>query len=706
MGVFRYIKQVLSVLFVVLPLSMSAQQDTVLLNCNTTLTSCDLMLYDSGGENGNYSNNENYTLTVYGTGTNGMVVDVISLATESQTVDYISIYEGESLNSEFLVASLGGRVEDSLFILESNCVTIRFRSDYSINMAGFVIRIHCQRNCQEYSQNILYDDIYEEGHLICNSSSIVSNPIFYNNNVEYEQTIANTFFRWNVISENREVSGMGLNTLDNLSPGMHLICLSTFDVANCIVSSDTMRFVVMNELDLSLSGVPEIARLDDTLVISCDVSMDWDSILISTSGCIAASEITFFDNIIHGFPADAVVNDINDIESICLEMEHSYLGDLEVWITCPSGNRMEIFNGYDSFITHINIFMGEPIDDEPESCMEGVPYNYCWTHDASQSILDVAANPPTYTYIDNAGNHYSNHRYIPAGDYIPSGDWSSLLGCPLNGDWRIFFADSIAMDDGFLSSFSMQFNSELYEDTAATPIYEDYDFVWNGHGIISGQNGSSTIVVSGEEPGLQEYMVSVTNNYGCTYDTTFSIYFCSPDYVETFITECDSAEYNGVVYYESGDYMVGAVCGDEEVLHLTINHSVDTVVYVNNFGDYLWNDETFAESGTYTMVLQGNSGCDSIVTLHLTITDIAEFESEKILLYPNPADDIVNIVSEAHILSVDIVSPIGQVVCRKVVNADNAYLDIKNISSGAYYVRVWFGNDKLPAVMKFVKQEP
>ena len=135
MGVFRYIKQVLSVLFVVLPLCMSAQQDTVLLNCNTTLTSCDLMLYDSGGENGNYSNNENYTLRVYGTGTNGMVVDIISLNTESQTVDYISIYEGESMNSEFLVASLGGQVEDSVFFLESSCVTIRFRSDNSINRA-------------------------------------------------------------------------------------------------------------------------------------------------------------------------------------------------------------------------------------------------------------------------------------------------------------------------------------------------------------------------------------------------------------------------------------------------------------------------------------------------------------------------------------------------------------------------------------------
>ena len=39
------------VLLAAVPTYLRAQQDTVLLNCNTTLTSCDLMLYDSGGEN-------------------------------------------------------------------------------------------------------------------------------------------------------------------------------------------------------------------------------------------------------------------------------------------------------------------------------------------------------------------------------------------------------------------------------------------------------------------------------------------------------------------------------------------------------------------------------------------------------------------------------------------------------------------------------
>ncbi|MBQ5572367.1 MAG: hypothetical protein IIT38_05785 [Bacteroidales bacterium] len=74
----KHILSIIMLLFLALPTYLCAQQDTVILNRDTTLTTCDLMLYDSGGEDGHYSSNENYVLTVCGTGTNGMVIDVIS----------------------------------------------------------------------------------------------------------------------------------------------------------------------------------------------------------------------------------------------------------------------------------------------------------------------------------------------------------------------------------------------------------------------------------------------------------------------------------------------------------------------------------------------------------------------------------------------------------------------------------------------------
>jgi hypothetical protein len=69
----KILRYIFAVLMLVLPMCMKAQQDTILLNRDTTITTCNMMLYDSGGKYGNYSNNENYILKVCGTGTVGMV---------------------------------------------------------------------------------------------------------------------------------------------------------------------------------------------------------------------------------------------------------------------------------------------------------------------------------------------------------------------------------------------------------------------------------------------------------------------------------------------------------------------------------------------------------------------------------------------------------------------------------------------------------
>ncbi|MBQ1695374.1 MAG: T9SS type A sorting domain-containing protein, partial [Bacteroidales bacterium] len=385
--------------------------------------------------------------------------------------------------------------------------------------------------------------------------------------------------------------------------------------------------------------IPENASVYDTLLISGDVSMDGNfyyNLLDygSAYGCIENEGEAIFSNIVHRFPDDAVISSPNDIESICMEMEHSYLGDLELWITCPSGNRMDIFNGYrNSYCA--NQFLGEP-NDYDEMCMSGEPYQYCWTHDASLTMEAQASNSPSHSYVDNAGHAYSNLQYIPEGNYLPTGDWTNLVGCPMNGVWTLNVNDQLDFDEGFVFSFSVQFEAdsilesdsiEVSTDSVMyTQVFSEEDFSWNGQGIISGQNGSSTMVVSSEEPGMQTYTFSVVNNYGCTYDTTFSIFFCNPDFTETYITECDSAVFYGIVYHESGDYMVNAACGNEEMLHLSILHTIDTTITISNCDEYVWNDEIFTESGTYTRHLQGFTGCDSTVTLNLTIKNSVEYE--------------------------------------------------------------------------------
>ena len=161
----RCIRQIFALIFAVLPLCTSAQCDTICLNRDTTITSCNLILFDSGGESGNYSNNENYTITICPENpTSSVVVEILSINTEIVYYDYLKIYDGSSITGGALLATIGGTTVPDMSYMSTpgNSITIFWYSDGDGNRAGFVIRIHCvDIDCHNYSQSFLYDEIYD-----------------------------------------------------------------------------------------------------------------------------------------------------------------------------------------------------------------------------------------------------------------------------------------------------------------------------------------------------------------------------------------------------------------------------------------------------------------------------------------------------------------------------------------------------------------
>ena len=108
-------------------------------------------------------------------------------------------------------------------------------------------------------------------------------------------------------------------------------------------------------------------------------------------------------------------------------------------------------------------------------------------------------------------------------------------------------------------------------------------------------------------------------------DITLNFTHCQPLAGHVEVTACDSYEWNNETYNESGDYqhIFTAVNGCDSVvtLHLTINRSntgIDTQTACNS---YEWIDGvTYIESTNEpTFTLTNATGCDSVVTLHLTI---------------------------------------------------------------------------------------
>ena len=89
---------------------------------------------------------------------------------------------------------------------------------------------------------------------------------------------------------------------------------------------------------------------------------------------------------------------------------------------------------------------------------------------------------------------------------------------------------------------------------------------------------------------------------------------------------CDQYVWNGKTYTESGVYIdtipSQAGCDSIVTLHLTINNSITTEQTEVACDSYTWTDgKTYTESGTYYQYLQTVHGCDSTVVLHLTINN-------------------------------------------------------------------------------------
>lgn len=96
-------------------------------------------------------------------------------------------------------------------------------------------------------------------------------------------------------------------------------------------------------------------------------------------------------------------------------------------------------------------------------------------------------------------------------------------------------------------------------------------------------------------------------------------------------TACGSYTLNEVNYNKSGDYVQRLTsstgCDSVLTLHLTLlESSAPTIIYDTACGSYTLNDSVYVESGFYEQHLLSASGCDSSVMLYLTINPPVQTE--------------------------------------------------------------------------------
>jgi hypothetical protein len=110
------------------------------------------------------------------------------------------------------------------------------------------------------------------------------------------------------------------------------------------------------------------------------------------------------------------------------------------------------------------------------------------------------------------------------------------------------------------------------------------------------------------------------------------------DTIVTTIEECESYEWHGNTYTQSGTYEHHSQDGQgkqtHEILHLTIHHGITVEVNQSACDSAIWHDMLLTQSGIYYDTLQTIHGCDSVEILRLTLN-----YSDTVELTPVTATD-------------------------------------------------------------------
>jgi subtilisin-like proprotein convertase family protein len=284
-----------------------------------------------------------------------------------------------------------------------------------------------------------------------------------------------------------------------------------------------------------------------------------------------------FSNIdVSGVPFQKL-STLDIIESICLNIDHSFLDDLDLYLFAPDGSYLELSTDN-----------GQDCDDYT---------NTCFTPTATTVLTDII--PLGY---DCSAGEMSGFT----GDFKVEGNWRRLLDTPVNGTWRLAVRDDSQGFSGTLLDWSITFSSKALRD---------FPVLWS-----TGETSLSITVLPTE---TTTYEVSAGPN--CSGEITVEV---QADITNLMYSVCEneSVIIDNIVYDINNPsaeilYQNQAGCDSLVTIELTFLESPTTLLAITiDEGEvYDFNGNLLSATGIYEQVFTNVNGCDSLVTLDLTV---------------------------------------------------------------------------------------
>ncbi len=350
--------------------------------------------------------------------------------------------------------------------------------------------------------------------------------------------------------------------------------LSVADSANCKDSASVF---------VGVKTLPQINMPSDTTLCQNDchvltsTALQYDTATSNFSfDNSASSSIVDFVTVskiitVSGLSSNSILS------SICLDLDHSYISDVTLYLFAPDGTALELSSGN-----------GGSTDN----------FKGCFTIDATAN-LDTANGPFSDNYIPEGGNL---HRFF-------QGD--------LNGDWILTIRDLYSGDNGTFNQVTLDF----IEYTTTTSSLSSG--VWSPNLNMT----NSTTFSPGICPQVTtDYNLQVTDAYGCSNAADVHVTVLPTSNIIDTVEACNSHTWIDGNNYTSDNNtathtLINSMgCDSVITLNLTMNSNSGTDV-ISSCDSYTWIDGNnySASNNSATFTLMNSKGCDSVVQLNLTI---------------------------------------------------------------------------------------
>lgn len=246
---------------------------------------------------------------------------------------------------------------------------------------------------------------------------------------------------------------------------------------------------------------------------------------------------------ISGFQPGQTLQNVSQFQNVCMTMEHSFSGSVDILLTAPNGTQITLKPQPGGATCDF----GEPVATGPNdvngssNLTAGNGYQYCFTPTPTYGTMVAESNNYQHSYTDNSGNSLQD-KYLPAGSYTSHDPLSNLIGTPLNGNWTLTITDHIPNNNGYVFSWGISLNADLPDSivTLTEPALPTFSFATTQPNC-GASNGTIDITVSGagspftytwstgattediSNVAAGNYSVNIGTSTGCTYPFNISL---------------------------------------------------------------------------------------------------------------------------------------------------------------------------------------